>query len=425
MSHKSNKQTKSGIATILGVLIMVAILMTATVPLFFYMQQVNGYYDRKIADMKILDQERAMEDLEFYTVVNSSEVFLFLKNKGAIMLNLDRIWAKSIDLDQSKSLILNTSIELPPTTKLNTSLILDSGTYNFEITSNRGRKFVAYNNPIKVGVDDDDGDGGGDGGGEDVTHFLINVLIFSDPGNENYTVNVIGPEGYDQTRSTPQGNPSGLFNPSFAVPWEGLYEIKAYRVKNNKILETRYREVTLSWNYNNAVIKFDFRIPEEEGGGGDMETETLFNYTNLLTPNDNKIVNKNLSQAQSFIPTEDTNVTGIELILSAENAASGTLTVSIREHPTSGNLLTGILNIKVIGTTAAIYKINLSPSYMIQEGIPRYIVVESDDNKDVYWHCRIPGSSYTDGEAYWSVPGSGNWALQDCDFLFGIYGFPA
>ena len=151
--RKKNK----GISTVLGILFMVGILLTAVIPLFIYVNEVNNYYDITTIDMKIVDDKRSMEDLDVFAFGHnqtSTAIDVFLVNRAPFSLNITRIWVIRTDLQ--KTLIFNSTnvvslpLQLRASTQatienLNLVTILENETidyFNIEVATERGKKYA-------------------------------------------------------------------------------------------------------------------------------------------------------------------------------------------------------------------------------------------------------------------------------------------
>ncbi len=90
------KKAKSGISTIIGGVIVIAIMFTVITPLFFYMNTVTNLYDTIAAEMRDLDQQRTWEEMsvyawEMYAGVER-RVDISIINKGTMAVDITRIW---------------------------------------------------------------------------------------------------------------------------------------------------------------------------------------------------------------------------------------------------------------------------------------------------------------------------------------------
>ena len=96
-----HRRRRRGVASAIGILLMVGILMTSVIPLFMYVNRVNNYYDRTVAEMKIADDDRGREDLEVYAYgASSTSISVWLRNKGAVPVNVSRIRVMREDLER-------------------------------------------------------------------------------------------------------------------------------------------------------------------------------------------------------------------------------------------------------------------------------------------------------------------------------------
>jgi len=86
---------RSGVSTILGVLIFIGILFTSVVPMQLVMQQSDYILERKKLEMEVKDDERSKENLQvmaYPNTSNSSEMYIRIDNKGEVAAKIVRIW---------------------------------------------------------------------------------------------------------------------------------------------------------------------------------------------------------------------------------------------------------------------------------------------------------------------------------------------
>lgn len=445
MTSPKYRAERKGISTIFGVLFLIVILATTVVPMLFYFQQVNGYYDREVADTKLQDQERDMENLEFYVVGHDedTDINMYFKNKGAVPVNITRIWIKTLDL--SSILVLDSSgmpgilpLFLPVATNKTKTYDFSSSEagvkYALEAMSERGKRYESQSNPLKRG----DTGGGWD---NDVTHFLIQTIVIPGQGNVDLYVSVTGPTPYPgESRSTMQASPNNIFNPSFAVPYPGPYTIMVTQELNrSQELSFPPRVVVLTWDYFSAVCKFDFTKPLPSPPPSPPPfPETFYPYTSGLPSNKHEQVSSNkdgapdISLAESFTVTNSFTVTGINLSLAKQSAsASGTLYASIYDQLPYGTgnvgfVAGGAINLASLSTSSHTYRISITQPAKLETGSGKkyYLVLNlytppSQQGEDVYWYD-VDRGSYS-GLAYQKT--TGDWGILDLDFKFGLWGY--
>ncbi len=97
--YKYHKK-KRGVASVIGMIIIVGIMITSIIPTFIYINEVNNYYDRTVVDLKITDNERSMENLEVYAYGHSlTEVDVFIVNRAYCSIPIFSICLTPMALD--------------------------------------------------------------------------------------------------------------------------------------------------------------------------------------------------------------------------------------------------------------------------------------------------------------------------------------
>lgn len=154
---------KRGLATILGMLVTVGIFISAIIPLFLFVNNVNSYYNDKIEDMAFQDQLRAAEDLDVYAYPigeNFTEMNVQVKNMGTTPVKVERIWISEINLQTSQfwneTHIPTLQDSIPPATQITFQNLSLATFYNDEmllsvkLTTERGSTFASRTNPIWI-----------------------------------------------------------------------------------------------------------------------------------------------------------------------------------------------------------------------------------------------------------------------------------
>lgn len=88
-------RSRSAISTIIGGIIVIAIMFTVIIPLFFYMNTMNDMYNSVATEMRGFDQQRGWEEIEVYAWATIEGVNITIKNKSPISVNIIRIWVIS------------------------------------------------------------------------------------------------------------------------------------------------------------------------------------------------------------------------------------------------------------------------------------------------------------------------------------------
>ena len=179
------KNKRRGVASAIGILFMVGILMTSIIPMFMYVNQVNNHYDRTVVEMKNVDDERGREDLEVYAYgVDESSISVWLRNKGSVSVKVNHVWVIRNDLKKAKIFdSSNLPLEFPKeisASSIDTILDLDltdvltptleENKFNIYVATERGNKFSSETNTLAQSVT---------GWNPSTVEFLINVMIHS------------------------------------------------------------------------------------------------------------------------------------------------------------------------------------------------------------------------------------------------------
>lgn len=183
------RRGRRGVASAIGILLMVGILMTSVIPLFMYVNRVNNYYDRTVVEMKIADDDRGMEDLEVYAYGGSStSVSVWLRNKGSVPVNVSRIRVMRDDLERimifnSTNRPDNFTLQISASSQatitgldLTDVLLFPLASYelqnrfNVYVVTERGSKFASETNTLAQS---------GSGWETATMEFLMNIMVHS------------------------------------------------------------------------------------------------------------------------------------------------------------------------------------------------------------------------------------------------------
>ncbi len=116
MKHTMCRKRRSGISTILGTLIFVGILFSVYMPMTLVMKQADNIYERKIHEAKIGDFDKGAEDVWVYAYgeAGSTELTVYVTNKGADGITLVRVWLNDDSTEISETIAPKSSAELGP-----------------------------------------------------------------------------------------------------------------------------------------------------------------------------------------------------------------------------------------------------------------------------------------------------------------------
>jgi hypothetical protein len=256
MRLRSYRRRRRGVASVLGILIMVGILITSILPTFIYVNEVNNYYDRTVVDLKITDNERSQENIEVYAYGHTQyEVDVFIINRAPLASNISRIWVLNNTLQDAWIFTSTNSTDLPlylgaanqTTLRLNfTGISVEGCSYIIEITTDRGNKFSSDTNPLTLTL-----------GGEwqtGTSEFKIQVLILSKQGSDDYRIDINGLDGHSDYVDV--SGVQGQFFTIFDVPQAGDYNITVQDTKQSQQIGN-VTTVTLTWLRPTAFTQFD------------------------------------------------------------------------------------------------------------------------------------------------------------------------
>ena len=241
------RKKRRGVASVLGILIMVGILITSILPTFIYVNEVNNYYDRTVVDLKIADEDRDYEDLEVHAYGhNETTVDILIINRAPLASNISRIWVMNSSLQDvwifnstnfPESLPLYLSASEQVSLRLDFSGINSEGTsYRIEVTTERGNKFCSATNPLTYTS------------GEWQTgsmEFNIQVIVQSSQGNDRYMIQIYGPENHFDFIDS--ATVQGQFFSVFSVPQAGQYNVTVQNIKGASYYVPTNQSVDLSY----------------------------------------------------------------------------------------------------------------------------------------------------------------------------------
>jgi archaellum component FlaF (FlaF/FlaG flagellin family) len=261
---------RRGVATMLGILIMVGILITSIIPMFMYVNEVNNYYDKTVVEMKIADDERSREDLEVYAYgANQTAISVWLKNKGAVSVNITHIRVMRADLQ--KVIIFNSTnrpenftlqisasaqetivgLDLTPVLNLTDE---KPNKFNIYVATNRGNSFASETNTLSQS---------GSGWETSVMEFLINIMIHS-TSTEDFQFKVYNTTGGSPVFITEKEieNVHGTDYTMVNVPMDGIYNVTCYRRQGSEysdFVDEKFR--TLTWSHPVTWMEFYYPPP--------------------------------------------------------------------------------------------------------------------------------------------------------------------
>ena len=257
MRERNYHRKRRGVASVIGMIIIVGIMMTSILPTFIYINEVNNYYDRAVVDLKITDNERSLENLEVYAYGHTEyEIDVFIINRAPLASIISRIWVLNNTMQDAWIFdSTNSSDQLPlylvaaeqTTIRLNfTGISVTNCSYIIEVTTDRGNKFSSDTNPLTLGT--------GGTWQTGTSEFKIQVLILSKVGSDDYRIDVNGSDSYSDFIEV--NGIQGQFFCLFDVPQAGFYDITVQDTKKSLPVGNVTR-VSLTWLRPTSFTSFD------------------------------------------------------------------------------------------------------------------------------------------------------------------------
>jgi hypothetical protein len=272
---------KRGLATVLGMLVTVGVFISAVIPLFLYVNNVNSFYDENIEEMTFQDQLKASEEIDVFAYPvgeNFTMMNVQVKNIGSTPVKVVRIWISEITIQTSQfwneTHLPALQDQIPPATQTtfsNLSLATffsDEMLLSVKLTTERGRTFASGSNPIWIS----------EGGWSGDYSYPYNIqFVFDSPkGQGTWKIEgeikvwynkTIDPDNLDATyyKSTVmdqlvQGN---IYMESVGIPYEGTYHI-IVDVTNPTGFGEVYDDTLLVTSYNPLRWLFiPLKVPQE------------------------------------------------------------------------------------------------------------------------------------------------------------------
>jgi len=229
--------SRSGLATVLGTLIFVGIIFTCVIPLFLYVNTVNGYYEKRVTEMRQFDQEREMEELEVYAYPNdtNSALNVYIRNRCALQVEVMRVWINDTIYDETG--LSDLPLVLSGVSDYDIQGIeISFGFYDVWVMTERGNLFASFTNTIHI---------------KNETYwepsaynFAIHIFITK---AGQYDITVTSDFGYIQHLEGVKAAPTAYR--MIAVPKPGMYNVTV--VGSSK---TWHFDCGVSWTYPHAQV---------------------------------------------------------------------------------------------------------------------------------------------------------------------------
>ncbi|MFC1802519.1 hypothetical protein ACFL0D_00970 [Thermoproteota archaeon] len=141
---------KKGISTILGMIMFVAVITSAYVPMLLNMRQADTLYDQKLHEWETFDDEKDRETvMKFYSYpdADDDELIIEIENNSPLTIYPQRVWVNDT--------YYNVSTSIPPMSTVNVMKVpiqVDLGansSFTVMLTTNRGNTYEATGGSVE------------------------------------------------------------------------------------------------------------------------------------------------------------------------------------------------------------------------------------------------------------------------------------
>ena len=153
MRLAESRKSRWSVSTVLGAVILAAIVFTVLIPLLFFIQNTSLLYFLQVSERNRRELERMQEDLEVHATVFTGNMkpYLLIVNRGVLAVNITRIYM----MDSSDQLFLqDTSYAIPPVSPIKPlplsffPSLAYYKSYVFQVATERGRSYSAAEKPL-------------------------------------------------------------------------------------------------------------------------------------------------------------------------------------------------------------------------------------------------------------------------------------
>lgn len=243
-------KARSGMATILGMLIFIGVIFTCVIPLFLYVNEANSFYDRVVMKMRSLDQDRERERIDIYgypLTQTGDYVSIYIRNRCPFIVKIVRVWINDLRFDLSVAVpaMGHTTIE-----SINVGQLKPEQNLYIKVTTTRGNTFSSFTNPLIWTTSSWYGGMG----------CYIQVVIQTNRvGQLFYKIKVTGPSGFSQTTDVVRSPHETTVFAAISVPYQGEYTIKVY--EKSRELTPSPSQVTIDFSVRTSawVYVYDWK----------------------------------------------------------------------------------------------------------------------------------------------------------------------
>ena len=146
---------RRGISTVLGAVILAAIVFTVLIPLLFFIQNTSLLYFLQVSERNRRELERIQEDLEVHATVYTGnwKPYLLIVNRGVLAANITRVYMAD---SEDNLFIEDVSYAVPPVSPIKPfplsffPPLAYYKSYVFQVATERGRSYSAAEKPLSL-----------------------------------------------------------------------------------------------------------------------------------------------------------------------------------------------------------------------------------------------------------------------------------
>ncbi|MEM0482795.1 MAG: hypothetical protein QXM16_07935, partial [Nitrososphaerota archaeon] len=147
------RKDRSGISSMVGMAIILAIFFTTLIPLYVYMSSLYGLLSNETNSRRVRDVDRETEDLKLFVEGKSGinrenpGISVILKNNSPLLIRVERIWMMNVETGSpvGDTPCIDRTLDVPPgwniTVQVNTCTQGFTGRVQFIAVTERGRLF--------------------------------------------------------------------------------------------------------------------------------------------------------------------------------------------------------------------------------------------------------------------------------------------
>ncbi len=248
-----------GVSSVLGAVILAAIIFTVLIPLLIFLQNTTTLYHLQVLERNRFEIERFQENLEIHATVSpeNNNLYLLVKNKGSLAVNLTSVYIAdsggglTIWNSTGNSVVSPLSHILP----INLTVKAEEGkAYTIHVATERGRSYAAAEKPLNI-TD---------------PPYILQVSVINMMFDRKYKIKVTVVE----MKTTNGKFKVGCVSAENPCSSEALYEYYSSRWNDNQTFTFR----VMPGNYSIQLTEYKF----DEGSGSWISTYRGYQQTLMV-----------------------------------------------------------------------------------------------------------------------------------------------